>query len=62
LGGACNEITGFINMINSRYETVNVILTGGDAKFLSKRLKITIFANQNFILEGLNCILNLNKS
>ena len=35
---------------------------GGDAKILSKTLKITIFANQNFILEGLNYILNLNKN
>ena len=60
--GVSNEIMGFINQINSRYEKVNVILTGGDAKILSKTLKITIFANQNFILEGLNCILNLNKN
>ena len=62
IGGVYNEIMGFINQINSRYEKVNVILTGGDAKILSKTLKITIFANQNFILEGLNCILNLNKN
>ena len=62
IGGVSNEIMGFINKINSRYEKVNVILTGGDAKILSKTLKITIFANQNFILEGLNCILNLNKN
>ena len=61
LGGVCNEIMGFIYKIYSRYDKVNVILTGGDAKFLSKTLKITIFANQNFILEGLNNILNLNK-
>ncbi len=50
IGGVSNEIMGFINKINSRYEKVNVILTGGDAKILSKTLKITIFANQNFIL------------
>ena len=62
IGGVSNEIMGFINQINSRYEKVNVILTGGDAKILSKTLKITIFANQNFILEGLNCILSLNKN
>ena len=62
IGGVSNEITGFINKINSRYEKLNVILTGGDAKILSKTLKITIFANQNFILEGLNYILNLNKN
>ena len=56
IGGVSNEIMGFINQINSRYEKVNVILTGGDAKILSKTLKITIFANQNFILEGLNSL------
>ncbi len=62
IGGVSNEINGFIKQINSKNEKVNVILTGGDAKILSKTLKITIFANQNFILEGLNCILNLNKN
>ena len=61
IGGVSNEINGFIKQIISKNEKVNVILTGGDAKILSKTLKITIFANQNFILEGLNCILNLNK-
>ena len=61
LSGVCNEIIGVINKINSQFDNVKVILTGGNAKFLSKRLKITIFANQNFILEGLNSILNLNK-
>ena len=47
--------------IISKYKIVNIILTGGDAKFLSKTLKIPIFADQIFILEGLNSILNLNK-
>ena len=62
IGRVSNEINGFIKQINSRNDKVNVILTGGDAKILSKTLKITIFANQNFILEGLNSILNLNKN
>ena len=61
IGGVCNEIMGFITKIDSKHDNIEVILTGGNAKFLSKRLKITIFANQNFILEGLNNILNLNK-
>ena len=61
IGGVCNEINGFIDNISSKYDDVKVILTGGNAKFLSKTLKITIFANQNFILDGLNSILNLNK-
>ena len=61
IGGVCNEIKGFIENISSKHDDVKIILTGGNAKFLSKTLKITIFANQNFILEGLNNILNLNK-
>tara|TARA_B100001063_G_scaffold222677_1_gene229330 strand:- start:236 stop:970 length:735 start_codon:yes stop_codon:yes gene_type:complete len=61
VGGVINEILGFTDQLTSKYKNVNVILTGGDAEFLSKTLKITIFANQNFILEGLNSILNLNK-
>ena len=61
IGGVTNEILGFIDQITCEYKSVNIILTGGDAKFLSKTLKIAIFANQIFILEGLNSILNLNK-
>ena len=61
VGGVLNEITGFTKQLINKYKNVNIILTGGDAEFLSKTLKITIFANQNFILEGLNSILNLNK-
>ena len=61
IGGVLNEISGFIEQLINKYKNVNIILTGGDAEFLSKTLKITIFANQNFILEGLNSILNLNK-
>ena len=36
IGGVSNEINGFIKQINSRNDKVNVILTGGDAKILSK--------------------------
>lgn len=61
VGGVLNEISGFTKQLIDKYKNVNIILTGGDAEFLSKTLKITIFANQNFILEGLNSILNLNK-
>ena len=61
--GVAKEIDGVINEYNSRYKELTVILTGGDANFLSKQLKSTIFANSNFLLEGLNYILeyNLNR-
>jgi type III pantothenate kinase len=62
VNGVLYEIDGVIEEYTSNYEDLTVILTGGDAKFLSKRLKNTIFANSNFLLEGLNYILEFNKS
>jgi type III pantothenate kinase len=54
INGLTNEIDGFIDQYKSRYENFMIILTGGDANFLAKRLKNPIFANSNFLLEGLN--------
>ena len=62
LNGVINEIEGFIGQYSSKYKNLTVILTGGDSDFLSKRLKISIFANQNFLLEGLNDLVKLNIS
>ncbi|MCW5515131.1 type III pantothenate kinase [Muriicola sp. Z0-33] len=61
VNGICQEIDGIINQYKSRFEDLTVILTGGDAQFLSKRLKNTIFAHSNFLLEGLNYLLEYNK-
>jgi type III pantothenate kinase len=54
VNGTLNEIDGFINAYKNDYSNFIIILTGGDAEFLAKRLKNTIFANQNFLLESLN--------
>lgn len=62
VNGVIYEIDGAIEEYRSNYKDLTVILTGGDTKFLSKRLKNTIFANSNFLLEGLNYILEFNKS
>ncbi len=59
--GTCKEIDGVIAEYHSRFEHLTVILTGGDGQFLSNRLKNTIFANSNFLLEGLNYLLDYNK-
>lgn len=61
--GVLNEIEGFIKQYKKKYAILTIVLTGGDTNFLSKQLKSSIFANQNFLLEGLNNILifNLNK-
>ena len=60
--GTLFEIEGVINQYQEKYEDLTVILTGGDAKFLSKQLKNSIFANSNFLLEGLNFILEFNSN
>ncbi len=56
INGIVNEIDGFIDTYNLKYSNFIIILTGGDAVFLAKRLKNTIFANSNFLLESLNQI------
>lgn len=61
INGLCREIEGVIEQYESRYPHLTVILTGGDAQFLSNRLKKAIFAHSNFLLEGLNFLLEHNK-
>jgi type III pantothenate kinase len=62
VNGISLEIDGVIQQYKSRFPHLTVILTGGDAQFLSKQLKNTIFAHSNFLLEGLNQLLEYNKS
>jgi type III pantothenate kinase len=52
--GTLHEIDGFVSQYQTQYPNIIIILTGGDAVFLAKRLKNTIFANSNFLLESLN--------
>ncbi len=59
--GVLNEIDGFINEYRKDNDNLTVILTGGDAHFLRDSIKNDIFANSNFLLEGLNRILEYNK-
>lgn len=54
VNGVVYEIDGFIDEYLSNFENFIIILTGGDGDFLAKRLKNTIFANSNFLLESLN--------
>lgn len=59
--GVLNEIEGFISAYEQNFDGLTTILTGGDAHFLRDSIKNDIFANSNFLLEGLNYILELNK-
>ena len=54
VNGLVYEIDGFIEEFKAKYSKFIIILTGGDADFLAMRLKNTIFANSNFLLESLN--------
>ncbi len=59
LQGIVNEVQGFIALNNEKNKELKVILTGGDAPFLLKQLKNSIFAPQiipdpYFVLKGLN--------
>lgn len=56
------EIEGVIKYFSNKYPKMIVILTGGDADFLSKRLKNSIFVLPNFLTEGLNHILDYNTN
>lgn len=61
VNGILHEIEGTIAQYREKYGNLTVVLTGGDTNFLAKQLKSSIFANQNFLLEGLNAILIFNK-
>jgi len=60
LNGFIQEVEGIIRQYKAKYQNLTIVLTGGDTNFLAKMLKSTIFANPNFLLEGLNSILIYN--
>lgn len=60
VNGVLHEIDGFIENYKNKFADLTVILTGGDTHFLRDSIKNDIFANSNFLLEGLNQILEYN--
>ena len=60
LHGVICEIEGIIELFKAKKQKLTIVLTGGDTIFLAKNIKSTIFANPNFLLEGLNSILKYN--
>ena len=58
--GVISEINGIINQYQERFKNIKIILTGGDSNFLLKKIKNTIFADQNLLLKGLNYLLKGN--
>ena len=62
VNGVLYEIEGFISQYQVNFQDLTIILTGGDADFLAKSLKSTIFANSNFLLESLNALFRYSKN
>ncbi|WP_188598497.1 type III pantothenate kinase [Polaribacter pacificus] len=61
INAVLEEVKGFISSYENKNKDLTIVLTGGDTNFLAKQLKSSIFANPNFVLEGLNAILIHNK-
>lgn len=60
LYGAAAEVHGMIQAYAAEYPHFNPILTGGDAPFLARQLKMDIFADPDLVLKGLFLILKHN--
>ena len=61
LGAIC-EIEGFSRRLEEDYKGLNVILTGGDSDFISKKMTSKIFLQPNLLHIGLREILRYNAN
>ena len=58
--GIISEIHAHIEAFTQKFGDFTIILTGGDANFLNKNIKYTIFADAELILIGLQNLLMFN--
>jgi len=61
INGTLGEINYISNQYKNKFKKIMIILTGGDSKFLFNHIKNGILADSNFLLSGLNLLLELNK-
>ncbi len=59
--GVCFEIERYIDEFAGKYEDTEVILTGGDAPFLYKKITKKTTLHPHLVSEGLNTILLYNE-
>lgn len=62
VNGLLFEMDGFIDAFSINHPKLQVVLTGGDAKYFVGKLKSSIFVDLNLNLIGLNRILDYNAS
>lgn len=60
LMGVLMEIAGYIEILKNKHNSINTLLTGGDAQYLAEHLKTTLAVEPHLILIGLNQILQFN--
>jgi type III pantothenate kinase len=58
--GAALEIEALAARLKREWPDLKVLLTGGDAEILAKRIEYKIFVHSNLVLLGLNKILTYN--
>ncbi len=58
--GLVGEIAWLVQQYAADFSGLKVLLTGGDAHLLAKRLKTNIFAEPQLLLHGLNKIASIN--
>jgi type III pantothenate kinase len=59
--GMAKEIDGIIEAYEEKYDNFNVLLSGGDSAYFTRRLKKKIFADPYLIYKGLYAISEFNK-
>ena len=60
--GVIAEVNNYIDVLKKEHPKLNVIIVGGFSKFLLNRIKNAIFADQDFLAQGLNYIINYNEN
>lgn len=60
--GAVLEIEGFFGLMKQRFSGLNLMLTGGDAAYISDSISSKIFLQPNLLHEGLREILRYNAN
>lgn len=61
VNGITAEIVAKKIALETKYKSLNTVITGGDADFIKKQIKNKIFAVSHLTLIGLNEIINFNK-
>lgn len=61
LNGVVAEVEGIIYRYSQQFEKLKIIISGGDYKYFDKKLKNSIFATPNIVMQGLMEILKFNE-